>query len=945
MKLLKHLFILLIFTGSLEISAQLDTLFWFVAPEVAQTHGDRPIVFRFASLGNPATITISQPANPTFPVQTVNLAANTAQTIDLTPWIDIIENKPANTILNYGFKITSTAQITAYYEVNPTCNCNPDIFSLKGKNALGTSFFTPFQNFLTNASYARSAFNIVATENNTTITIVPTQNIVGHLANVPFTIVLNEGQTFSSEATSTAANQHLGGSVIIADKPVAVTLSDDTAQGTPYGGCADLMGDQLIPTSVIGEEYIAIKGYLNGPDKLYILGVTNNTQLSIDGVSVGVINASQTYVHTLSAPTAYIQSSAPVYLLHQSGFGCEVGEAILPPIVCTGSNTVAFVRSTNEFFAINLLVPAGGEGSFLFNGAPGIINPGSFNFVPGTNNSWMYAQIDASGLLAALQAARIENPTHKFHLGLIHGGASSGCRFGYFSDFASLSYSIQANDESFCVGDTINLVTNILPGATYEWTGPNGFTFVGDTVEIPNAQVLDSGQYIVSGNLPGACDLLADSVIIDVIDTPPTPQIFSNGPVCEGEDVLFWSNIISPYTYTWTDSFGTILPNTDTIFFTSPPSGILEINIQSNLGECISNPVNFETSIFSNPEANYTGLTEICGNSINLNALVVAESLDPISSLNWIDVNGTLLSNDNPTDIISSSTIPEITDTFTISVISQNGCIGTDTFTVTFHPFPEANFTWIDLCDEATVDFTSNSSWQGNPSVSDVILESVNYGDGTIGNSGNDAHTYTNPGTFNVVLTASSSFNCIDTISQTITIYSIPEASLSIDDGCGMVTFDVLVNSGNNAIDSLAWEIENTIMSSNYQFSSEFEAGGNYNGTLVLYTSNNCQYDFPFTFNAIPSIELDELEIPNVITANSDQINDEWIIDPLFANCNDYYIRILNRWGIEVYKMDNSSTEGFKGKDLLGNELLPGVYFYVLESEQEIKHGTITLVR
>ncbi|MFM7668778.1 MAG: hypothetical protein ACKO7D_11395, partial [Bacteroidota bacterium] len=56
--------------------SQLDTTFWFVAPEVTQSHGDRPIVLRFATLANPATITISQPANPLFPVQTLNLAAN-----------------------------------------------------------------------------------------------------------------------------------------------------------------------------------------------------------------------------------------------------------------------------------------------------------------------------------------------------------------------------------------------------------------------------------------------------------------------------------------------------------------------------------------------------------------------------------------------------------------------------------------------------------------------------------------------------------------------------------------------------------------------------------------------------------------------------------------------------------------------------------------------------
>ena len=189
---MKKIVVLLSFlwiTGN--VSAQLDTLFWFVAPEIAQSHGDRPIVFRFATLTTPATITISQPANPNFPVQIINIGPNSAQTLDLTPWIDIVENKPANSILNYGFRIKSTAPIMAYYEVVTSCNCNPDIFTLKGKNALGTSFIITAQTFLTNASYARSGFDIVATQNNTSITIVPSSDIQGHPAGVPFNVKIS----------------------------------------------------------------------------------------------------------------------------------------------------------------------------------------------------------------------------------------------------------------------------------------------------------------------------------------------------------------------------------------------------------------------------------------------------------------------------------------------------------------------------------------------------------------------------------------------------------------------------------------------------------------------------------------------------------------------------------------------------------------------------------
>jgi len=100
---MKNIIFFLFFLFSVNnLSTQLDTTFWFVAPEVAQSHGDRPIVFRFATLASPSIITVSQPANAAFPTQIINLAANSAYTLDLTNWIDIIENKPANSILNFG---------------------------------------------------------------------------------------------------------------------------------------------------------------------------------------------------------------------------------------------------------------------------------------------------------------------------------------------------------------------------------------------------------------------------------------------------------------------------------------------------------------------------------------------------------------------------------------------------------------------------------------------------------------------------------------------------------------------------------------------------------------------------------------------------------------------------------------------------------------------------
>ena len=69
-----------------------------------------------------------------------------------------------------------------------------------------------------------------------------------------------------------------------------------------------------------------------------------------------------------------------------------------------------------------------------------VIDASAFNPVPGTNDAWMYAQLDLGNQVPILAPTRIENSANVFHLGIIHGGASSGTRFGYFSDYGALKY-------------------------------------------------------------------------------------------------------------------------------------------------------------------------------------------------------------------------------------------------------------------------------------------------------------------------------------------------------------------------------------------------------------------------------------------------------------------------------------------------------------------------
>ena len=90
--------------------SQSDTIFWFVAPDIVQKQNndvfEAPITFNIASFCNrQVNVKISQPASSSFPVIYKTIAANSSIEIDVSAYINEIENKPANSILNKGILI------------------------------------------------------------------------------------------------------------------------------------------------------------------------------------------------------------------------------------------------------------------------------------------------------------------------------------------------------------------------------------------------------------------------------------------------------------------------------------------------------------------------------------------------------------------------------------------------------------------------------------------------------------------------------------------------------------------------------------------------------------------------------------------------------------------------------------------------------------------------
>jgi gliding motility-associated-like protein len=579
---------------SLTSWAQIDTEFWFAPPEITSGHGDRPIYLRISTLDKAATVLVTQPARNNFVLANLNIAANSTGSIDLTSYILNLEPANPASVQKNGIKITSTASVTAYYEV--AAQFNTDIFALKGKNALGNKFVIAGQNLYHNtAAYTPTpyfSFDIVATRNNTVIKIKPTRVLAGH-GTAEFTVKLNAGETYSLRKNSVSANENPLGTIVESNKPIAITIKDDSVN---FMSCSDMLGDQLVPVEVAGTEYVVIKGFLFGQwEYAFITATENDTQVH---VSTGLqqdftMQAGQVVQVPMSEPSSYIRSSKAVYVAHVTGFGCELGMAILPAINCRGSLQIGFSRTTTEFFGLNILVRKEGIGSFTLNNSASLVQSTSFRAVPGTNDVWYAAQLSFTTAQVPVNAASlISNSSHSFQVGLINGNETSSCRYGYFSAFSTLFI---GDDFNMCEGETAILDA-----------GPNKDSYVWSTgATTPTIDVTEPGKYWVStesqsctladtiqiGVKKGYIDLGADITICEEIEA-----------VADGQENFSWLwstgstdrylKTTQPGKY-WVSVFDYVgCQASDTIFISTTPKPI--VNLGADVLKCPENTVMFD---------------------------------------------------------------------------------------------------------------------------------------------------------------------------------------------------------------------------------------------------------------------------------------------------------------------------------------------------------------
>lgn len=520
--------------------AQVDTEFWFACPDLSASHFQSSIRLCITTFDQPATVTISQPANPSFTPIVNNISANSYVNVPLGSLVSQVETV-YGAVRKTGLLIQSTSKITAYYANYAD---NSEIYAMKGKNALGNDFIVPSQYSYDNdnGTYGGgAAIEVLATENNTNVVITPSHACVGHPANQDISITLNKGETYAVKAQGVTALSHLFNSRVKSDKPIAVNYTDDGVAGPGV----DLVGDQLVPLRLAGTQYIAIR-YGGNVEELYFFPATeDSTTVYANGVQVaqmkgcGSVTTAGKAKLVLPVGATYINSDHPIIVLQITSNGTELGGAILPSLTCTGSEEIAYKYTQSSGATISIVTKTEFVDGFAVNGDPSKMPSTFFLPVPGAPE-WSYTYKPAT----ETNQIRITNSKGVFHMGVIDNPGST-CSFGYFSNFNSIPLGIGSDKSYYIEGGDLHLsIANEALFTNIHWTGPNGFVSDEASPIIHNVTAVNAGAYVVTGSHIEGCDSWPDTLRVSVFK----PHTY-NVSVCYDSDAKLTANGFEPFSW------------------------------------------------------------------------------------------------------------------------------------------------------------------------------------------------------------------------------------------------------------------------------------------------------------------------------------------------------------------------------------------------------------
>lgn len=181
-------------------------------------------------------------------VTTPFTVANAGQSvITLDPGVVLTSNE---TVESKGARVTAQLPVSVYAVIENRHSA--DGYLALPTATLGTRYYAVSR---ASPTIPGSQFALVATQNNTAITVVPSAAGATRPAGVPFTVTLNAGETYQFQNTATG---DVSGSLIVADNAIAVFSGHRCAQVPGTAGSCDYLVEQLPDTTRLGRTFYSM---------------------------------------------------------------------------------------------------------------------------------------------------------------------------------------------------------------------------------------------------------------------------------------------------------------------------------------------------------------------------------------------------------------------------------------------------------------------------------------------------------------------------------------------------------------------------------------------------------------------------------------------------------------------------------------------------------------